>query len=112
MCQMSNLRRPCKAIFAAKKMKRKKIIFSSSGGTPAMRLLTFLIDHFGNEDIEHIAAQIAAKCRNCILGITVSFEDNIPVFHGSTAMSIAINETTLELTGENLKVENGIVSIS
>ena len=93
-------------------MKRKKIIFSSSGGTPAMRLLTSLIDHFGDEDIEHIAAQIAATCRNCILGIAVSFEGNIPVFYGSTAMSIAINETTLELTGENLKVENGIVSIS
>ena len=111
MCQISNLRRPCKAIFAAKKMKRKKIIFSSSGGTPAMRLLTFLIDHFGNEDIEHIAAQIAATCRMSKLAITAVTESDITTLHGSTAKSIIVNACTLELAGENIKVENGTMII-
>ena len=45
-------------------MKKKKIIFSSSGGTPAMKLLMCLIEHFGEAEIGHIAAQIAATCRN------------------------------------------------
>ena len=99
-------------IFAAKKrMKKKKIIFSTSGGTPAMRFLTCIIDHFGNEEIEHIAAQIAAMCSNTALTIKVTIEDGLTVLHGSTAKSIVINAGTMELAGENLAVENNTIII-
>ena len=92
-------------------MKKKKIIFSTSGGTPAMRFLTCIIDHFGNEEIEHIAAQIAAMCSNTALTIKVTIEDGLTVLHGSTAKSIVINAGTMELAGENLAVENNTIII-
>lgn len=95
-----------------KKMKKKKIIFSTSGGTPAMRFLACIIDHFGHDGIEQIAAQIAATCRKSPLTITVQFEDGIPSFYGSTAKSIGINADTLELSGENLNVEDSTLSIN
>ena len=76
-----------------------------------MRFLTGIIDHFGNEEIEHIAAQIAAMCRNTALTIKAVSEGGLTVLHGSTAKSIIINGSTMELTGENLTIENNTIII-
>ena len=58
-------------------MKKKKIVFSSSGGTPAMQLLIHFVDNFGKYDIERIAAEIAAMCLR-LLDDTVAFDaDNV-----------------------------------
>lgn len=92
-------------------MKKKKIIFSSSGGTPAMKLLRCLIENFGNADIEHVAAQIAATCRKTALVVWTSMSDGIHEFHGSTAKSIDVSSGTLILSGENIAAENNILYI-
>ena len=92
-------------------MKKKKIIFSSSGGTPAMKLLRCLIENFGCDDIEHVAAQIAATCRKTALVVWTSMSDGIHEFHGSTAKSIDVSSGTLILSGENIATENNILYI-
>ena len=113
LCQNSNLGRRCRTYLCSKKrMKKKKIIFSTSGGTPAMRFLTYIIDHFGDEEIEHIAAQIAAMCRKAELTIRAVLEDGLTALHGNTAKSIVIDAGTMELTGENLSVVNKTIIIA
>ena len=92
-------------------MKKKKIIFSSSGGTPAMKLLMCLIEHFGEAEIGHIAAQIAATCRNTSIKVWATFDDETPELHGSTAKCINVNGETLALNGENVFVKDYIIYI-
>ena len=92
-------------------MKKKKIIFSSSGGAPAIELLRCLIRGFGNNDISHIAAQIAATCRKAALRVWFTFEGELPELHGSTAESISTSSDTLQLKAENVSVNGYIISL-
>ncbi|MBQ8695169.1 MAG: hypothetical protein IJ513_05945 [Bacteroidaceae bacterium] len=92
-------------------MKKKKIIFSSSGGTPAMKLLMRLIENFGESEIGHIAAQIAATCRNTVIKVWMTFDSETPELHGSTAKCVNVNGGILVLEGENVFEKDYIIYI-
>ena len=98
-------------IFAVKKMKKKKIIFSSSGGTPAMKFIIDLFEQFGHEDITRIAAQIAATCSKSRVTVTALLYGGILELQGNTAKSIERLSDTVLLQGENLSVENNTLCI-
>ena len=92
-------------------MKRKRITFSSSGGTPAMAFLTYLTENFGAEEIELIAARIAAACRGTRLIVEASFDDGTMVLSGNTATRVGVKESVLMLSGENIGTEEGTITI-
>ena len=98
--------------FAAKKMRKKKIVFSSSGGTPAMQLLMHLVDNFGKYDIERIAAEIAAMCRGTRIIVTASCTENVLVLNGNTAMCLRLLGDTVAFDADNVTREENVLVIS
>ena len=76
-----------------------------------MKLLMCLIEHFGEAEIGHIAAQIAATCRNTSIKVWATFDSETPELHGSTAKCINVNGETLALNGENVFVKDYIIYI-
>lgn len=94
-------------------MRKKKIIFSSSGGTPAMKFLQEITEYFGEEDIELIAARIAATCMKSRIVITATANGGIAELSGNTAKCIIMNaENTLELESENITVNGTVLCIN
>lgn len=76
-----------------------------------MKLLMCLIEHFGEAEIEHIAVQIAATCRNTSIKVWATFDSETAELHGSTAKCINVNGETLALNGENVFVKDYIIYI-
>lgn len=93
-------------------MKKKKIVFSSSGGTPAMQLLMHLVDNFGKYDIERIAAEIAAMCRGTRIIVTASCVGNVLVLNGNTAMCLRLLDDTVAFDADNVSGEENVLVIS
>lgn len=96
-------------IFVAKKMKKKKIVFSSSGGTPAMQFLLYLIESFGNSNIENIAKMIAATCNKN--NVTATVVGNRVEFIGDGTGSVKELDGTIVFAATNIKVENNTLII-
>lgn len=76
-----------------------------------MKLLTCLIENFGDAEIGHIAAQIAATCRKTAINVWLLFNDGLPELYGSTAKNIGIHSGTLTIEGENISVKDYIIYI-
>ena len=93
-------------------MKKKKIVFSSSGGTPAMQLLMHLTENFGSNDIERIAAEIAAMCRGTRIIVTASCTENVLVLNGNTAMCLRLLGDTVAFDADNVTREENVLVIS
>ena len=93
-------------------MKKNKIIFSTSGGAPALRLLTELFDYFGHDDISRMAAQIAAACRKARTEIIATENEEGWAFEGNTAKSILFEGDTIVLDADNVSIENNVLIIS
>lgn len=99
--------------FAAKKMRKKKIIFSSSGGTPAMKFLLDITEHFGEDDVELIAARIAATCMKSRIVITATAYGGIAELYGNTAKCVKMSaENTMELESDNITVNGTVLCIN
>lgn len=94
-------------------MRKKKIIFSSSGGTPAMKFLQEITEYFGEEDIELIAARIAATCMKSSIIITATANSDTLELSGNTAKCIIMSaENTLELESENITAKGTVLCIN
>lgn len=92
-------------------MKKKKIVFSSSGGTPAMQLLLHLVENFGNDNIGRIAAQIAAVCsKECVL-VTASYINGVLVVNGNTAMSVRNLGDCVAFAADNVTADDSTLII-
>lgn len=99
--------------FAAKKMRKKKIIFSSSGGTPAMKFLLDITEYFGEDDINRIAARIAATCMKSRIVITATANGGIAELYGNTAKCVIVNTNgTVELESDNITVNGTVLCIN
>lgn len=99
--------------FAAKKMRKKKIIFSSSGGTPAMKFLLDITEHFGENDVELIAARIAATCMKSRIVITATADGGVAELYGNTAKCVKMSaENTMELESDNITVNGTVLCIN
>lgn len=96
---------------STKGMKRKRVIFSSSGGTPAMMFVTRLLAHFGNGNIESAAARIAAACRRTPFLIEASVNGTILQLEGSTALGATVNGTAALIWGENIETYDKTIII-
>ena len=92
-------------------MKKKKIIFSSSGGIPAMKFIVELFEQFGHEDITQIAAQIAAGCYKSRVTVTAHLYDGVLKLQGNTAKNVKSSSDTVLLQGDNLSVGNSTLCI-
>lgn len=92
-------------------MKRKRVIFSSSGGTPAMMFVTRLLAHFGDGNIESAAARIAAACRRTPFLIEASVNGTILQLEGSTALEATVNGTAALIWGENIETYDKTIII-
>ena len=95
-----------------KKMKKKKIVFSSSGGTPAMQFLFHLMDNFGNCDMERVAAQIAALCREVRILVTAVCIDTVIELKGNTALCLQYLGDTLAFAADNVAIEDDTLIIN
>lgn len=94
-------------------MRKKKIIFSSSGGTPAMKFLKEITEYFGEEDIDRIAARIAAACMKSSIIITATANSGTLELSGNTAKCIIMNAgNTLELESDNITVNGTVLCIN
>ena len=93
-------------------MKKKKIVFSSSGGAPAMNFLLRIFDNFGSSDVERIAAQIAATCRDARLLVTASNENGALELCGNTAMIVRLDNDAVALYADNVAIEDDTLIIN
>lgn len=94
-------------------MRKKKIIFSSSGGTPAMKFLQEITEYFGEEGIDRIAARIAATCMKSSIIITATANGGIAELYGNTAKCVIMNTNcTVELESDNITVNGTVLCIN
>lgn len=93
------------ATFAEKTNRmKKKIIFSSSNGSPAMIFLNNIKELFGSNDLELIASKIASTCMNTDIRIEHGFKNGIMEIVGSNALCIRVTGNTLVLKADNITV--------
>jgi hypothetical protein len=85
-------------------MKKKRVVFSSSGGAPAMILMNRIMEAFGSDEIETIAARIAATCRTTPVIITPTLKEEYMELKGNTANCISVNNDIILIKSENIKV--------
>lgn len=111
LCYFSNLWLAKSAYICTKNMKKKKIVFSSSGGSPAMVLLNRIMSAFGSNDIDTIAARIAATCRTTPLLIETFMSDRCVELKGNTADCIDVENDILRIDSENIKVDEDTLII-
>ena len=99
-------------IFAKKIMRKKKIVLSSSGGNPAMHFIRRLMVAFGEDNIDTIAARIAATCRTTPILAIISMTDNDLELKGNTADCIQVENRSLNIEAENILVTGTTLIIS
>ena len=91
---------------------KKKIIFSSSNGSPAMAFLNSIKQLFGSNDLELIASKIASSCMNTAIRIEYQFKDGILKLTGSNALCIRTDRSTLTLKADNVGISEGYLTIN
>ena len=93
-------------------MRKKKIVLSSSGGNPAMHFIRRLMVVFGEDNIDTIAARIAATCRTTPILAIISMTDNDLELKGNTADCIQVENRSLNIEAENILVTGTTLIIS
>ncbi|MBR3976300.1 MAG: hypothetical protein IKJ95_00550 [Bacteroidaceae bacterium] len=93
-------------------MKKKKITFSSSGGTPAMVLFNSLIEQFGKNDIERIAAQIAACCSTAEVLVNCINNSEGILLQGNTAKALCFSDGILTFNADNVSIRENTLIIT
>lgn len=91
---------------------KKKIIFSSSSGSPAALFINNIKMLFGSDNIELIASKIASSCMNTEIRIEHALQGETLSLIGSNALCIRIAGSTLELTAENINIEEGFLILN
>ena len=91
-------------IFAEKIMRKKKIVFSTSGGNPATHFISRLMAAFGENEIGTIASRIAATCRTTPIRAGISITEGEHELRGNTADCVNVDNGTLNIGAENIEV--------
>lgn len=92
-------------------MKKKRVVFSSSGGGTTMALMNKLMEAFGSDEIEIITSRIAATCRTTPVIITPTLEEEYMELKGNTANCIDVENDMLHIRSENIKVSGNTLII-
>ena len=91
---------------------KKKIIFSSSNGSPAMTFLNNIKELFGSNDLELIASKIASSCMNTAIRIEYIFDGGVLKLIGSNALCIRRAGNILALKADNARAKDGVLIIN
>ncbi|MBQ2807897.1 MAG: hypothetical protein IJF06_02210 [Bacteroidaceae bacterium] len=87
-------------------MKKKKIVFSSSGGKPAMLFLRHITECFGTDEICHIAKMIAMACRETNFHVSAMLCEEGIELKGTPPACVEYDGGTIAITAANTRVEN------
>lgn len=87
-------------------MKKKKVIFSTSGGTPAMQFMLHILEEFKCDDIGHIARLIAIACNEMNFVVIATNYDNSIELKGTPPACIRQEGNILYLVAANIRTDN------
>lgn len=87
-------------------MKKKKIIFSTSGGTPAMQFMLHILEEFKCDDIGHIARLIAIACNEMNFVVNATNYDNSIELKGTPPTCIRLEGNCIYLMAANIRTDN------
>ena len=83
----------------------KRITLGSSGNVMAERLVRYLTEYFGSDDIKNIAFLIASACRNADGALQAEVDNDTVVFEGSDNV-VSIEDDVLTIKATNVSFEN------